>query len=337
MTGLSHNKRRNLILIGVLTVVALITAGCSSDSGDDEGFSLRRSYKLKSGAQLDGDQVVVAMNIDLGSGSQIDGNVTLTGNDITLAGAINGDVVAVTDKMLVDDTAHVTGDLIVCAKDFQRSPRALIDGEIKEECTDSGTVSAGNVLESAWDSWRGSSFFRVSSVIIGSLLFGALAALSALVFPAPLVRMSESVQRSPVRAGGIGFLTMLVAVGLTVLYGISLLLVLPIVLLPFVMVGWIVVILFSLLGWVALAVPFGVYLTRLVGMDKQPRMVAAAVGGIALALLLRLWSVFWFTAWIGILATVVLGSIGLGAVILTQVGTKPYPRIKHDLTAAGTD
>ena len=29
--------------------------------------------------------------------------------------------------------------------------------------------------------------------------------------------------------------------------------------------------------------------------------------------------------------------LGLGAVILTHVGTKPYPRPKHDLTAAGMD
>ncbi len=335
MTGLeeSRKNRRNLILIGALAVLALIASACSSDSGGENGFKLSRSYQLKSGGQLHGDQVVMAVEIDLETGSQINGDVTLTGNTITLDTTIDGDVVVVSDKLTVGETAHITGDLVVCAKDFQRSTLARIDGNIKEECTNSGTVSASNVLESAWTSWQGSSFFRVSSVFVGSLLFGALAALSALAFPVPLVRMSESVQRSPVRAGGIGCLTMLVAVGLTVVYGISLLLVLPIVLLPFVMVGWMVILFFSLLGWVALAVPFGVYVTRLIGIDRQPRMVTAAVGGFVLALLLRLWSVFWFTAWIGILATVVLSSIGLGAVILTHVGTKPYPRIKHNLTA----
>ncbi|MBN1564618.1 MAG: polymer-forming cytoskeletal protein [Anaerolineae bacterium] len=334
MAGLSHIKRRNLILMGILAFIALITSGCSSKSGDDEGFSLRRSYTLRSGTQLQGDQVVLAADIELESESQIAGDVTLTSNDITLNGTITGDVVAVSDKMIVGADAHITGDLVVCAKDFQLSDQAQIDGKVKEECTDSGTVSAANVIESVWKSWRDSSLFRISSVFVGSLLFGALAALSALAFPVPLVRMSESVQRSPVRAGGIGFLTILVAVGLTVVYVISLLLVLPIVLLPFVMVGWFVVILFSLLGWVALAVPLGIYLMRMVGMDRQPRMVAAAVGGIVLGLLLRLWSIFWFTAWIGVLATIILGSIGLGAVILTHVGTKPYPRARHNLTTA---
>ncbi len=119
---------------------------------------------------------------------------------------------------------------------------------------------------------------------------------------------------------------MMVAVGLTIIYSMSLLLVLPVVLLPFVIVGWLIVGFLSLLGWVALAQPFGVWVVSRFGMDRQPRMVSAAIGGITLALLLRIWSIFWFTAWIGLLATIILGSVGLGAVILTHIGTRPYPR-----------
>jgi hypothetical protein len=57
-------------------------------------------------------------------------------------------------------------------------------------------------------------------------------------------------------------------------------------------------------------------------------MVSAAIGGVTLALLLRIWSIFWFTAWMGLLATIILGSIGLGAVLLTHIGTRPYPQPK---------
>jgi hypothetical protein len=167
---------------------------------------------------------------------------------------------------------------------------------------------------------------RLSSTIAGSLLFGALAALGTVLFPLPLTRMSESVLRSPFAAGGVGCVTLLVAIGLTFVYSLSLLLVLPVILLPFVVVGWLAVGFLSLLGWAALAQPFGVWVIRRIGIDQQPRMVSAAVGGIALALLLRIWSVFVFTAWIGVLATLTMGSIGLGAVLLTHVGTRPYPR-----------
>lgn len=336
VTVVSQTKRRNMTLFGILALLMLVISACSSNSGDDEGFNLKRDYRLHGGDQLDGDQVILAATITLESGSTINGDTTLTGDEVTLNAIVNGDVVVWADTLSLGETAHVTGDLVVCAA-YRPHEQARIDGEVKEECVNSGTVSAANLIESAYNSWRGSPLFRLSSVLIGSLLFGALAALSTVLFPRPLVRMSESVQRSPLRAGGLGFLTMLVAIGLTVLYGISLLLVLPVILLPFVVVGWIAIGLLSVLGWVALAVPFGVFIIRLLRIDHQPRMVAAAVGGVSLTLLLRLWSVFWSTAWIGLLATVILGSVGLGAVILTHVGTKSYPRPKHDLTRAATD
>jgi hypothetical protein len=322
----SRPKARWLVPFSVLTLLLMASLACASQSRNVKGFDLQRSYTLKSGERRSGDQVVLAYDIKLSPGSVIDGNATLTGNSVTLGAEVDGDVVVVADNVSVGDTAHVTGDLIVCSKNFEQNPAAQVDGQVKEECTNSGSVSFSNTVESGWDAWRSSILFRLSSSIAGALLFGALAALGTVLVPQPLVRMSESVQQSPWRAGGIGFLTMLVAIGLTIIYSISLLLVLPVILLPFVIVGWMIVALFSLLGWVALAQPFGVFLVRRLGMDRQPRMVSAALGGIALALLLRVWSIFWFTAWIGILATIILGSVGLGAVLLTHVGTRPYPR-----------
>ena len=327
MTMVTTNKPwHRLMPLGVLALLMVVTSACVATNQDVGGFSAEASYTLRSGKQLTGDQVVLAYKITLEPDSMVEGDMTLTGNKVRLNGEVDGDVVVVSDRVTVGDTAHVTGDLVVCAKDLQRSDMARIDGEFKEECTNSGRVSARNLLESGWDSWQGSVFFRVSSVIVGALLFGAVAALITTVFPRPLVRMSESVQRSPLTAGGVGFLTMLVAIGLTVVYGISLILLLPVVLMPLVLVGWLVIGVLSLLGWAALASPVGVWVFRMLRMDHQPRMVAAAVGGIVLALLLRVWSVFWFTFWIGLVASIILGSIGLGAVILTRVGTRPFPR-----------
>jgi hypothetical protein len=111
-----------------------------------------------------------------------------------------------------------------------------------------------------------------------------------------------------------------------VLYAISLILILPVILLPFVVLAWVVIGLLSLLGWVALAEPFGRTLFRWLHMEPQPPMIAAAMGGITLTALVRVWSIFPFTEWIGLLATVVLGSAGLGAVVLTRAGTRTYPR-----------
>jgi hypothetical protein len=327
-------KWRVLAPFGALALLALASLACFAEASDVNGFKLRKSYDLKSGEQRSGDQAIVAYSINLEAGSSVDGDVTLTGNRVTLDGQVTGDVVVVADRLSVGDGAHITGDLVACTKNVERGAGAQIDGEFKRECRDSGSVSFGRLLNSGWASWQDSVFFRVGGSIVGALLFGALAALITAIFPRHLVRMSESVYQSPVTAGGIGCLTMLVATGLTLVYGISLLLVLPLVLLPFVIVGWLVIGLFSLLGWVALAEPFGIYLLHRFRLGKHPRMIAAATGGVVLFLLLRIWSVFWFTAWIGLLAWMVLGSVGLGAVILTRLGTRPYP---HRAASSGAD
>jgi hypothetical protein len=322
-----RDRKLHLIMpLGTVMMMLLASLACLAETNDLNGFNLRRNYQLESGELLSGEQVVMAYQIDLKEGSGVDGDLTLTGNKVSLAGTVNGDVVVVADQLRIGDSAHVSGDLVICVKDLNRREGAQVDGEIREECNDSSRVSVANLIESGWDAWRSGWLYRLSSSVIGSLMFGALAALCTVLFPSPLVRMSETIQRAPFATGTIGCLTILMAIGLTAVYGISLLLILPIVLLPFVVVAWLIVGMFSVLGWVALAEPFGIYLFRLLGASRQPRMINAAIGAIVLALLLRVWSIFWFTAWIGLLATTVLGSIGLGAVLLTRIGTKPYSR-----------
>ncbi len=326
MTFTQRPNKPTVILVFVLGLLGLTSLACASSARRDaKGFNLHRAYTLPGGSTVSGDQVVMAYNIMLKTDSTVDGSATLTGQHVTMDGTITGDAVIVADRLEIGDQAHVVGDLIACVKQIEKSDSAQIDGEFKEECTNSGSVSATQLIESGWASWRGSIFFRVSTAIVGSLLFGAFAALISTMFPRPLIRMSESVYRSPFAASGVGFLTIVVLIGLTVIYGVSLLLVLPVVLMPLMIVIWLVAGLLGVLGWVALAVPFGVFVLHRVGMDRQPRMIAAAVGGITLGLLLRVWSVFWFTAWIGLLGTIILGSLGLGAVILTRVGTRAYP------------
>ena len=315
-----------LALPALMVMLVLVVTGCQADQGDFEGFSVSSSYTLLSGEQRAGDQVILAAEIVLEAGSLLEGDITLIGEKVTVNAAVDGDAIAVADRLTIGAEAHITGDLVICVKNLERSDAARIDGNVREECNRSGRASVANTVNSGWAGWRGSALFRMSAVITGSLFFGALSALLTAILPRPLVRMSESIYRAPVAAGGIGLLTMLAATGLTVVYGVSLLLVLPLVLLPLVIIAWLVIGVLSVAGWAALAGPFGIALLRRAGLESPPRMVAAAVGGVALSLLLRVWSIFWFTAWIGLLVTALVGALGLGAVILTRLGTQPYPR-----------
>jgi hypothetical protein len=136
-------KWRWLVPFGALALLALASVACFAEASDVNGFELRRSYDLKSGEQRSGDQVVMAYDITFEAGSVVDGNVTLTGNQVTLNGQVTGDVVVVADKLSVGDSAHVTGNLVACTKNVERATGAVIDGEFKRECRDSGSVSFG--------------------------------------------------------------------------------------------------------------------------------------------------------------------------------------------------
>lgn len=320
-----QSQWHSFLPFGVLILLVLASLACVGVADNTSGFVFRKNYTLKTGTQRNSDQAILAYKINLEPGSAILGDATLTGSKVKLNAEVVGDVVVVANRLEVGDTAHVTGDLVVCSKELKQNTGARIDGKLKKECTTSNRISFSKVVQSGWNSWRGSLLFRLSASIIGALLFGALAALFTVIFPRPLVRMSETVRQHLFMTGGVGCFTMLVAIGLTVTYAVSLRLILPLILLPIVMLFWLVGGLLSLIGWIALAGPFGIYVLRLLGMGKQPRMIGAAVGGITLALLLRIWSIFWLTAWVGLLATAVLGSIGLGAVILTRIGTRSYP------------
>jgi hypothetical protein len=263
--------------------------------------------------------------VKLNAGSIVDGNLTLTGNQVDFDGEVLGDAVIVADDLHIGDMAHVTGDMVVCADNLTQSDTARIEGDFKKECSSSRRVSVTHLIESGWESWRDSLFFRVSSAIVGSLLLAALSVLVTAALPRPLARLVESVHRSPLVVSGMGFLTIVLAIGMTMMYIVSLQLILPVILLPLVLLGWLVVGLLSLFGWIALAGPLGRFVLHRLGAGKQPPMVAAAVGGLVLGLGLRVWSVFWLTAWIGLGITVLIASVGLGAVILTRIGTRPFP------------
>jgi len=318
---------RWIVPLGVLAATLVATLAYAGSRIETDGFNLRRDYTLTNGNQRSGDQVIVAIeNAYLEAQSVVDGKATIIGGDVLIGGDVTDDVVVLADRLVVGETAHIQGDLVACVNSLVRQPGARIDGELKEECSDGHGVSVASLFESGMDGWRDNVVLRFSGMVVGALLFGAVASLVTLIMPRPLIRMSNSMRRSPATTGGFGCLTILVALGLTMIYLVSLLLVLPLVLLPFFVLVWVALGLLSLLGWIALAEPFGNRVLNWLDIDEQPRMISAAVGGIALTLAVRIWGLFWFTSWIGLLLTAVLGSIGLGAVVLTRLGTRSFPR-----------
>ena len=327
MTG---RKRHVLIIVaavaGVFVLVALVLVAAVRSAPDLRGFSLHGTFTLGNGEQREGDQVIFANNAYMRPDSVIEGSATLVANHVEVEGRVSGDLVVIANDFVLADTAQINGDLSVCAKTFDQAPNAQIDGSLKRECSEGDRVTVNSAVESGASGWRGSFLFRFGGFLTGTLFFGGLAALATAIFPQRLGRIATSIRQSPGLMGGIGCLTVVVAVGLSVVYALSLFLVLPVILLPFAILGWLALALLAVVGWFALASIAGDAVLRRMGVTERTPMVVAAVGGIALGLLVNVWSLFWFTGWIGGLVSAVLGSVGLGAVMLTRFGSQTYPR-----------
>ena len=145
----------------------------------------------------------------------------------------------------------------------------------------------------------------MGAVISGSLFFGALSALLTAILPHVLCPSRSTARRSSPGRGHVDRarrdradrrLWHFAAADSALV-------------LPLVILAWLVIGALSVLGWVALVGPFGVALLRRAGLEGQPHGHGAAVGSVALSLL-RVWSIFWFTAWIGLLATALLSASG---------------------------
>lgn len=315
-----------LIPAGVLVLMAAVVLVCAAQRTDLRGLNLHGAYLLRSGQQHSGDQFILANSIKFEPESSVTGGVTLIGNQVQLDGQIGGDSLVIARQLKVGDSTRVEGDLVVCADSFKQSSAAQITGEVRRECREGGEVTVQSAFESMFGSWQGNVLFRLVSVIIGSLMMGALAALGTAIFPQRVFRVAESIRQSPSAMGGMGCLTLVIAVGLTIVYIISLLLILPVLLLPFVIVGWLALGLANLLGWIAVSKPVGEFVLGRLFNSEEPPVIAAVVGGITLGLLTRIWGMFWFLGWIGALLSLIVGSVGLGAVVLTRLGARSYPQ-----------
>ncbi len=316
----SRRKIGLALLVGLMLLLAACNTTSSGSSSDQ--VALLRTYRLGAGERLEGDLVVVAEQASLAAQSTVGGDVAMTARRVELNGTIEGDAVIVAEKLTLGPEARLRGDLVACARTFQQAESARIEGDVLEECSGTPNLGMDQLLTDAWLSWQTSWLLRAGSVFLGALFFGALAALGTVLIPRPLACMAETICERPWQAGGVGLLTLAIAGGLTVLYGLSLKLIVPVVFLPVVLLGWLVLGILSLLGWIALAAPLGRWALRTRQRSTHPPMVTAALGGITLGLALRVWNIFWVTGWLTGLLVLGAGSIGLGAVLLTRAGTK---------------
>ncbi len=306
-----------IVFLTLLVILAFPTAAIASSSlsrtinGDQ--FIIGQSFTLAADDTLNGSLVVVGGTATLEDGSVVNGDVVLVGAAVSIAGEVTGDLTIIGSAGSVANTTRVIGDLTSVGNGISIAPEARIMGQTNID-TDT-TVDFGNTIgqTNTWD-FGFDPIGRMLWNLFVVVAIAALAVLIALLFPKPTQRVANAITRAPVLSWGIGLLTTMVFPVVLVLMVVTIILILVV---PFAVLALIIAILF---GWIALGFEIG---DRIAKMSKTTwsEPLAAGLGTLLIGLVS---AAFTWIPCVGWLVPMILAMFGLGAIILTRVGTAEY-------------
>jgi len=282
-------------------------------SGDQ--LVIGNTFALREDEVLDGNLLIIGGIASAAKGSTINGDLVLVGGTLTINGMVNGNIVSIGGVVNLDDSAVINGDLSLLGGSLQRSGSAIIHGRVNQNVPDNFVfdfpLDGGRRFPIETDR---SALSRVLSALFRSLAMGVLAVLVGLLLPNNIKNIAATLTREPLVSGGVGILTIIVAPIVLVL------LIITILLIPITVLGFIALSLAILLGLIAVGYEIGQRLAVLFKTVWHPS-VSAGIGTLALTLVTGITN---FIPCIGWVLGFVAGVIGLGAVIISRLGSEKY-------------
>jgi len=304
------NRYRILLVLFVFLCLALPSNNVMASELAEGKVVFGGTYQLESGESLDGDLVIFGAATTLMEDSVVEGDVVIFGANLDVSGEINGDVVSIGGLITLNDTAKIDGDVITIGANMDKSDGALITGDVLDV-----THSLPNMVH----------VFKITPDIFPEVniiwfvlrifLWAALATLIVLFVPNACGRVAQAFTQQPLIAGGLGLLTIILAIPLTIIFIITIIFSpLGLFLLLVLGISW-------AFGLISIGLEIG---KRLVSMIKRDWAdpVSAFLGTFILIFVLGYFNQL--IPCIGWMFSAVVGMIGLGAVIMTRFGTQSY-------------
>ncbi len=274
------------------------------------------NYTLKSGDTLNGDLVVFGGNAVIEESAIVNGSVVIFGGNITVNGDINGDLVLIGGLASLGDKAVISGDLATVGGSVQRAPGARVKGETLNnvpvpsiQIPPRPSVPNQPSLDVNFNPLA-----RIIGVFFRAIAVAALAMLLMLFLEPQLGRVAQAIATQPLITGGVGLLTVIV-------FPIAvLLLAITIILIPVALLAIILLVLAWLFGMIAIGMEIGLRFTKMINQTWAP-VLATGFGTLLVMLVV---DGIGMVPCIGWLAAFLVGVIGIGAVLLTMFGTRPY-------------
>ncbi len=282
---------------------------------------------------------------------EIDGDVVAVGGSIQIKGTVTGDVVAIGGDVEVFDTGVVEGDAVSIGGDVIRRK----DGEIHGEKVSVGFLGGRSIRYPPWFAPFkfpfGSTFFGFAHfqppalsfflriLRVAFVLFVGIVVIS--VFPKHVEKVKEKTKHEFLKSGLVGLVAQILALPIFILLIITVIGI-PVALL----VEPLLILAALILGFTGVSLFIGEKLQEHTSMRSDTKIMTLVMGILAVEVVpLSAWvmrvfgDIFSLFAWIftflGILIVYMVVTVGLGASILTRLGTRPK-EIKTATVAANT-
>ena len=354
-------KIKWVIPAALFLVLALPAGGALAASGNGWAHPLDRiitgdDYVLRSGAVERGAIVVLAGTVTIEPDARLDGDLTALAGDVELRGTIDGSVVVFGGNVNIYDTATIGGDCAVFGGRVRIDESARIGGQVVTN-PDGGWLPFRDLqrwgLESGIeipeiprvpavpavprvpsvphvvDSHRSSFAERIGGAFLTAVGLGVAALLVALLWPRQMERVRNTIVREPVSSGLVGFVTWLAAALVTpilLVLATALIIVFCVGLLgyPIILVAWLLILVACLFGWAALGAIAGRWMIGRLSLQGVTPAMEAGLGAFSVTLVLGVVGAIWLVGLAAWLASLLLSSVALGAVILTRFGRRDY-------------
>ncbi len=274
------------------------------------------TYTLRSGETLDGDLVVFGGSATIEKDALVNGNIAIFGSTLSVSGHVTGNISAMGGSINLNETATVDGNVETMGVVLNQLEGAMVKGNTVTENPDN--LNLPKINPGDWLPNFGNAFQSLGSALWASLralALGLIALLISMLAPRPTKRVTTAITSAPAISAGMGLLTFFVAPALVLVLAIT------IILIPFSLLGVLVIIAAAIFAWTAVGQELGNRLAVLFKVQwAEP--VAAGIGAAFLSLLASLVSVIPCLNWILSLAVL---AFGLGGIVLSRAGTQDYP------------
>lgn len=312
-------KRYSLFLFIFIAISFILPSSTALAKGFADGdVVFGGTYRLASGESLDGDLVIFGAVVTLEQDSVVNGGVILFGANLDASGKITGDIVGMGGLITLNEAAKINGDVLTIGSHLDKSSGARVMGDVTDITQGPYSFSFPREMNLPQSNLDIFPEFNFAWYVLKIFLWAALATLVVLFFPKASGRVAHAFVHQPLIAGGLGLLTVILAIPLAVIFIVTIVFS-PLGLFMFLVLG-----LCWAFGLIAIGLEIGKRFTGLLNRDWADP-VEAALGTFFLILVID--GVNEFIPCIGWMVPAVVGVVGLGAVLMTRFGTQIYPLV----------